>query len=1144
MMECYHCSKRFADRDEFDAHRQFHTDLHYKLQSRADGPSYSNPKPKTSRRLIFRGVDVVSLLQGKPCSDSDQTTSAVDTFQDALHLFPPHREQDGAVSEAGDIRCPDCEAVFSSLAEMREHNLTRYCPNAAVAVYVMTQDRLIKKGYRVEKKSIPLDTRPLRIPCGKCEELFRSEEDRKAHEVTHKSGKHKCVHCERECDTPYELNLHYNWHDDMEYRQARDDTLKKTGQNRISSITFSSRPASMISHKTGSGVETTTSKPSGGRSVSQRLSWPIRKYSQGDDGDLVAISFISAEDLERVYAPTGFFQEFERSKITVSPASQLVSAPESDDADCAVPDADDKTLVTTLCEEDTGHRNDTINRKDEPSSDNAAASHDTDLPRKRSLFRTMLGGRLSRQPSQTGSASNRGRKLSKKAAVQFSIFSSRPKINARATNTISREESGSTDGRESRALKKRGSLSDNSSDCGSSQNGSQGPLVHVRYHSRGAMVSDVSGRPRILSMDQVAQVYLQISEGLSSTALRTKASALRSRAEMILKRGDTEAAISEYQSALSILKDKPALDVDQSSRAAILHELGQAYGILNQAADSEASYLEALGLYRRIYGRDYPTNFAILNDLGILCERDGYATEAAELYERALAGRLKVLGPNAPDTLNSMQNLAAIKMQLGDLESALSLLEKAVPALETVLGLQNENTLTAMDNLSILYQKLGMKEQCRDMSRRMLPHCKTTFGLDSYVTRGTVTRCVRDAENFDFPPVLKDILDQYRHSRVPESLRVLHTLGRAYMDAGLNRDAAELFETLFEAFTAVKGVEEPETFDALSALCVARENLDWLEQAIKSYGQLLQIARRTPQGHHSRRRMDYAQRRVVELTDRRKILAAERKAWRLSEEGPCANCTFKTSNLCNTCNMIRFCSEACSNSGASIHNPRCIPSVTLRESKSIATQPRVPLSIQEQAIAKIRPKDGGLLPSFTATYTFYLDPRNFTTFRMKFSSAVNTFVLFCTDAKVRYVVLDNDVDGSGSKEGSPSRWEEPETDSTSTYQTARCKASETERVLEWSTPQIQEFIYVPCPSPQSQPQSPTATATSTYLLIAPGKEMLKRTVEKRVKARSGGGEQEMFEALEVPNKELIEYSQGLLLDGYLGEAFMYVFEWV
>lgn len=68
-----------------------------------------------------------------------------------------------------------------------------------------------------------------------------------------------------------------------------------------------------------------------------------------------------------------------------------------------MPDADDKTLVTTLCEEDTGHLNDTINQNDEPASDNTAASHDTDLSRKQSFFRTMLGGKLSRRKHRSSS---------------------------------------------------------------------------------------------------------------------------------------------------------------------------------------------------------------------------------------------------------------------------------------------------------------------------------------------------------------------------------------------------------------------------------------------------------------------------------------------------------------------------------------------------------------------------------------------------------------------------------------------------------------------------------------------------------------------------------------------------------------------
>lgn len=56
--------------------------------------------------------------------------------------------------------------------------------------------------------------------------------------------------------------------------------------------------------------------------------------------------------------------------------------------------------------------------------------------------------------------------------------------------------------------------------------------------------------------------------------------------------------------------------------------------------------------------------------------------------------------------------------------------------------------------------------------------------------------------------------------------------------------------------------------------------------------------------------------------------------------------------------------------------------------------------------------------------------------------------------------------------------------------------------------------------------------------------MLQDHIDKRVHARSGGGEREHFEALTIPDNQLIEYCQGTLLNGYIGEAFMYVLEWV
>lgn len=430
---------------------------------------------------------------------------------------------------------------------------------------------------------------------------------------------------------------------------------------------------------------------------------------------------------------------------------------------------------------------------------------------------------------------------------------------------------------------------------------SQDIFVHMQYLSgAGAViVHDASGRQRILQMDEVAQLFLQLKDEVAAATTWSKMLSCRVRGESALKQGNLRAAVVEYHDALRMLQETPGLDVDKLVRAAMLHAMGHAYRGLNMAAESEMCYLESLGLYKRALGRDHPKNFEILHDIGTLCEKDGYATEAAALYERSFAGRLKTLGHNAPETLNSMQDLASLKDLLGDLESALLLLEKAVPALETVFGAQNGTTLDAMNKLSQLYQKLGLNKESRTISGRTIPHCKTFFGLNSPVTRDTVIRYLQSSDNFDFPADIKDILEQYRRSRDPESLKVIHQLGRSYMSAGLNRDAADLFEGLVDDFLAVKGPEALDTFHALSALCVSREHVDSIEKAIHAYKQLVHMARKTPEDHYSRKKIGYAEKRISELNHRREILAAERIEWGLNQPGPCRNCNTPTPRLCN-----------------------------------------------------------------------------------------------------------------------------------------------------------------------------------------------------------------------------------------------------
>ncbi|RDW83848.1 tetratricopeptide repeat protein [Aspergillus mulundensis] len=925
------------------------------------------------------------------------------------------------------------------------------------------------------------------------------------------------------------------------------------------------------------------------------------ELSQSDEEELLAISFAGLFDLERVHAPNGIYQSLPAGEMGLSDASFCSSglggsAMEPEKMDLR---------------EDEGRPRISGN-SDGGLIDSRNVEYEIPVSSKRqSLFQKLFGRKIPLGISRSRST-NKGKKLLKRAnSVRFS-FVTKYSRDSRATATARNS-----------TLPENDSQNNSSSTVQDAEyiallRGTQDIFVHMQYISGGVIVHDVSGRQRILHVDEVAKLFLQMKEELSSTAAWSRALTARLRGEAMLKQGNSQGAIMEFHDAVKLLADTPGLDIEKQTRASILRSMGKAYQALEIPAEAEACYLESLGLYKRVLGRDHPKNFAVLHDLGSLCEKDGYATEAAALYERSFAGRLKTLGHNAPETLSSMQDLASLKVLLGDLESALLLLEKAVPALDTVFGLQHATTLNAMNKLSLLYQKLGLKKESRTITTRTIPHCRTVFGLTSQITRDTLLRYLQTTkDDFDFPPDIQEILDAYQRSRDADCLRVIHRLGRLYMDAGLNRDAGALFETLVEDFLAVKGPEAAETFDALSALCVSREHLDSVDKAMLAYRQLVHMAKRTPDGHQSRKRIGYAEKRIAELNRRREILETEKREWGLMEPGRCMGCGASTAVLCSTCNIARFCNDTCAKQVPS-HIHQCIPSATLRQSKSLAVKPKCPISTRDQALSKVN--HANLDPSIpgsnvaiglsiknvtvTASHTFYLDPRNFTTFRMKLRNDVNTVVLFSLDSDVEWTVLTTEsMPDTGGRTATaateqPRRrisFSRPTTSSKrnvpatlnptaipssshchSHAQTPQPQTQTQQQELTWLTPQTQASLsHTPIPSPKSNtntntnnptpspssspskntPQPPT-TNPEKYLLVKPGKEMLKSLVDKRARVRGPSssplpssvgvavsGTQTQTQTQTYPSKELIEYAQGLLLTGYLGEAFMYVVEW-
>ncbi len=235
-------------------------------------------------------------------------------------------------------------------------------------------------------------------------------------------------------------------------------------------------------------------------------------------------------------------------------------------------------------------------------------------------------------------------------------------------------------------------------------------------------------------------------------------------------------------------------------------------------------------------------------------------------------------------------------------------------------------------------------------------------------------------------------------------------------------------------------------------------------------------------------------------------------------------------------------------------------------------KPKCPISARDQALSKIGHADISIKNvNVIASYTFYLDPRNFTTFRMKLNPKVNTVVLFSLDSDIQYAVLDNNPPQSQSSSPVTEQAKGSRLSLTSSKKTTTQAATATSpapvsqsdsesaeaQELTWISPQSQDSIsYNPITSTTPTPTSPLNPTLpsfnkfnqkqSKYVLVRPGKEMHKSLVDKRINVRAGseGAERGLFAATTQPNKELIEYAQGLLLTGYLGEGFMYVVEWV
>ncbi|KAK4159583.1 hypothetical protein QBC43DRAFT_247186 [Cladorrhinum sp. PSN259] len=310
-MECIHCREKFQQQAEFAAHRDKHAKIQVQLKrtgTRTYGARYTQDdaskdkkteQPKTEQPK----TEAIQAATNKPASTTStapgsSSKTLTQRVRGIIDRFEPY--EDGVEEKPrrlAELQCPDCDFKLRNQEELDQHILSVYCRGANIVQYLFHIDSSKPRGYYVEEKLVAFDehTHPSKFQCRKCEEMFQSVKAMQEHEDSHPILPQVCLHCNKVFGTEYELETHYEWHDDMEYRQMVDKQPTTDPQN---THTLSRELEGIVSAEEiniGKGI--------------LKIPYPnyVGKKAPGPHKDktLGGISWISREDVEKCFAPGG-----------------------------------------------------------------------------------------------------------------------------------------------------------------------------------------------------------------------------------------------------------------------------------------------------------------------------------------------------------------------------------------------------------------------------------------------------------------------------------------------------------------------------------------------------------------------------------------------------------------------------------------------------------------------------------------------------------------------------------------------------------------------------------------------------------------------------------------------------------------------